>query len=50
MSARKTALEVLRRCRTHQAWADAALGPALRRSGLTGADAPYSLKVQIQFE
>ena len=39
MSARRTALEVLRRCRTNQAWADAALGPALRRDGLTGADA-----------
>ena len=39
MSARKTALEVLRRCRTNHAWADAALGPALRRDGLTGADA-----------
>ena len=26
-------------CRTNQAWADAALGPALRRDGLTGADA-----------
>lgn len=39
MSARGTALEVLRRCRTNHAWADAALGPALRRAGLTGADA-----------
>lgn len=45
MSARRTALEVLRRCRTNQAWADAALGPALRRNGLTGADAALCSRI-----
>ena len=45
MSARKTALEVLRRCRTNRAWADAALGPALRRDGLTGADAALCSRI-----
>ena len=45
MSARRTALEVLRRCRTNHAWADAALGPALRRDGLTGADAALCSRI-----
>ena len=45
MSARKTALDVLVRCRTHRAWADAALGPALRRDGLTGSDAALCSRI-----
>lgn len=45
MSARKTALEVLIRCRTHRAWADAALGPALRRAGLAGAEAALCSRI-----
>lgn len=45
MSARKTALDVLVRCRTRKAWADAALGPLLRQRGLTGADAALCSRI-----
>ena len=45
MSARQTALEVLVRCRTRKAWADAALGPLLRQRGLTGADAALCSRI-----
>lgn len=39
MSARDTALGVLIRCRTQNAWADAALAAALSRDGLSGPEA-----------
>lgn len=39
VSARDTALEVLIRCRTHGAWADAALRSALNRNRLSNLDA-----------
>lgn len=45
MSARQTALDVLVRCRTRKAWADAALGPLLRQRGLTGADAALCSRI-----
>ena len=38
-NARDAALQVLMRCRTAGAWADAALGAQLRRDGLTGPEA-----------
>ena len=43
--ARLTALRVLESCRTHGAWADAALKAQLSRDGLTGPDAALCSRI-----
>lgn len=45
MSARETALRVLRSCRTGGAWADAALRAQLGRDGLSGPDAALCSRI-----